>query len=142
MIKLNVAVTIIAISVLPKFLAGCAATDDIARIASRQGSNVGDDLARQVPNKRTAVSTAVSRNADQYELLDRCRRQVGKSAVVVAWDQIQSSGGQVSEQYLLDVARDAVQKCTVGKQGDQVLDELAKLVVSDFKQEYPQAKLE
>jgi hypothetical protein len=139
MSKLNAIFTIIAISVLPTFLAGCVAiSDDIARVAARQGSKAGDDVARQVPKKGAAIVPPLSSNVNQ-ELLDKCSRQVGKSAVVETWKQVNSSGSQVSENYLLGVARDAIQKCTVGKVGDEILDELANLAVSDFKQEYPQA---
>ena len=73
--KIYAAVTIIAVLVVPTFLASCAAvSDDIARIAARQGSNVGDDVARQVPNKGTAVLPAVTRNVNQNKLLDKCSR--------------------------------------------------------------------
>ncbi|GET41737.1 hypothetical protein [Microseira wollei] len=123
MSKLDVAVTIIGISVALTFLAGCRGSlDDIASIAAKKGSNAGDDVARQVPN-RTAVVTAVSRNDEVDELLAKCRRQVRESFVDVAWEQVKSSGGKVSENYLIEVARDGIQKCTVG----EVLDESAKL---------------
>ncbi|MFB2875995.1 hypothetical protein [Floridanema aerugineum] len=142
MSKLNVTLAMIAILTAPIFLSSCRSiSDDIAKMA-RQGSKVGDDIPQQVavPNNRTTVSPIVAKNVDQHELLNKCTRQTGKSAVTVAWEQAKSSGFQVSEQYLLNVARDAIQKCLLGKVGDKVLDELAKLAVSEFKQENPQAE--
>jgi hypothetical protein len=141
--KIYTAVTIIAISIVPTFLAGCAAiSDDIARIVAKPVSNAGDDLVRQVPKKKIAVATVVPMNANQNKLLNKCSQQAGKSAVLEAWQRVNSSGSQVSENYLFGVARDAIQKCTVGKVGDRVLDELAHSTVGDFKQEYPRANLQ
>lgn len=144
--KIYTAVIITALSVVPTFLTGCAAfSDDIARIAAKQANNVGDDIARQVPKKSTAFVPVVPHNANQNTLLQKCSRQAGKSAVVEAWKRNNSSGNQVSENYLVSVARDAIQKCTVGKVGDKILDatwnELAYSTVSNFKQEYPRANL-
>jgi hypothetical protein len=141
--KIYAAVTIIAISVAPTILAGCAAmSDDIVRIATKQGSNVGDDVARQIPKKRTAVVPVISKSANQNELLKKCSRQAGKTAVVEAWQRRTYSGSKVQENYLLGVARDAIQRCTVGSVGDNILDKLADSAVSDFRQEYPQAQLD
>ncbi|MBD2012450.1 hypothetical protein H6F96_00265 [Microcoleus sp. FACHB-53] len=142
---------LIAISIVQALLVGCASVsddiariatkqgsnlvDDVARTASKQGSNVTDDAARQFSKNETRVVPATSQNVNSNKLLKKCAHQAGRSAVVEAWQRQASSDNQASESYLLAAARDAIQRCTVGNEGDQVLDELANLVVSDFKQE-------
>lgn len=140
--KIYAVINIIAVSVVPTFLVSCAALDDIARGIAKKGSSLTDDVVEQVPKGKSAVVPVVPpRGVNQNKLLAKCSRQAGKSAVIEAWNQANSSGIQVYENYLLDVARDAIQKCTVGNVGDEILDELANSVVTDFKQENPQAEL-
>lgn len=135
--KIKAAVTIIFIPVISVFFTGCAALDDVTRIAARQGSHVEDDLARQSAKIKSGVTVVPAKNLNQN--IEKCSRQIGKSAVVEAWKLANTSGSQVEESYLFNVARDAIQKCTVSSVGDKVLDELAILAVADFKQQYPQA---
>jgi hypothetical protein len=127
---------LITLSIVQALLVGCAGvSDDIARIVTKQGSNVTDDAARQFSKNRTALVPVTSKNVNQNEWLKQCTQEAGASAVREAGQRLISSGNQVSDSYLLAVARDAIQRCTVGKVGDRVLDKLANLVVSDFKQE-------
>src|SRR4028118_35600 len=126
---------LITISIVQVLLVGCAGvSDDIARVLTKQGSNVTDEAARQFSKNRTALVPVTSKNGNQNELLKQCTQEAKESAVREARQRL-ISGNQASDSYLLAVARDAIQRCTVGKVGDQVLDELANLVVSDFKQE-------
>jgi hypothetical protein len=136
--KVYMAFTIIAITVAPTFLAGCASvSDDLVRVATRQGSSIGDDVTRQASRNGDVAVSTVSRSVNQNELLKRCTQQARKSAVLEAWRRLDSSvSQQESENYLFTVARDAIQTCTLGKVGDQLLDELARSAVSDFKEEY------
>ncbi|NEU72559.1 hypothetical protein PI95_008245 [Hassallia byssoidea VB512170] len=138
--KIDVAVTIIVIPIISAFLTGCAALDDIARVGGRQGDNLQPNVPGFTNKKPTAVTVLPPKNLNQNRL-EKCSRQTGKSAVVEAWNLASSSGSQVEENYLLNVARDAIQRCTVGRVGDKILDELASSSVADFKQEYPQAEL-
>jgi hypothetical protein len=136
--KVYMAFTIIAITVAPTFLTSCASvSDDLVRVVTRQGSSLGDDVTRQASRNGDAAVSAVSRSVNQDELLKRCTQQARKSAVLEAWQRLDSSvSQQESENYLFTVAKDAIQTCTLGKLGDQLLDELASSVVSDFQQEY------
>lgn len=146
-------VVLIAASIAPMLLVGCASvsddiakiaikqgssvSDDIARTATQQGSNVTDDAARQFSKNRTPVVPVTSESVNLNELRKKCTKQVGRSAVVKAWEKWKKPSflnNQVLENDLLSVARDAIQKCTMGKVGDQVLDELANSVISEFKQ--------
>lgn len=138
--KIYMAIHIIAITISPAFLASCAALDDLARL----GASQIDEGARQIPKIKTAVVATAPRNINQNTLAAKCNRQVGKSAVIEAWKRANSSGSQVHKNYLLDVARDAIQKCTVGSMGDKILDNLDNLAnsaVTDFENEYPQAEV-
>jgi hypothetical protein len=143
-------VVLIAVSIAPMLLVGCASVsdemativvkqgrnlgDDIASRATQQGSNVTDDAAKTFSKNKTPVVPVTPKNVNLNKSLKKCAKQAGKSAVVEAWQRQGSSDNQVSEDYLLAVTRDAIQKCTVGKVGDQVLDELANSVISEFKQ--------
>jgi hypothetical protein len=127
---------LITLSIVQALLVGCAGvSDDIARIVTKQGSNVTDDAARQFSKNRTALVPVTSKTVNQNKLLKQCTQEAKESAVREAGQRLISSGNQASDSYLLAVARDAIQRCTVGKVGDQVLDKLANLAVSDFKQE-------
>lgn len=137
--KIYMAIHIIAITISPAFIASCAALDDLARL----GASQIDEGARQFPKIKSVVPPA-TKNINQNTLAAKCNRQVGKSAVVEAWKRANSSGSQVHKNYLLDVARDAIQKCTVGSVGDKILDNLDNLAnsaVTDFEKEYPQAQV-
>lgn len=131
------AIHIIAITISPAFLVSCTALDDLARL----GASQVDDGARQIPKIKSAVIAPATKNINQNKLVAKCNRQVGKSAVIEAWKRANSSGSQVYKNYLLDVARDAIQKCTVGSVGDNILDNLANSAVTDFEKEYPQAQV-
>jgi hypothetical protein len=127
---------LITLSIVQVLLVGCAGvSDDIARVLTKQGSNVTDDAARQFSKNRTALVPVTSKNGNQNELLKQCTQEAKESAVREAGQRLISSDNQASDSYLLAVARDAIQRCTVGKVGDQLLDELANLAVSDYKQE-------
>lgn len=143
-------VVLIALSIAPILLVGCASvSDDVAAIAIKQGSNLSDDIAKVTKQGRnltddatktfsknkTPVVPVTPENVSLNKLLKKCTKQAGKSAVLEAWQRQSSSDNKVPEDYLFAVARDAIQRCTVGKAGDQVLDELANSVISEFKQE-------
>ncbi len=87
--KVYMAFTIIAITVAPTFLTSCASvSDDIVRVATRQGSSLGDDVTRQASRNGDAAVSAVSRSANQDELLKRCTQQAKTSAVSEAWRRL------------------------------------------------------
>jgi hypothetical protein len=96
--KIHVAINIIVLSIVPTFLVGCGALDDFVRVIIRNGA---DNVQPKVPGKPARIPL-VHKN-HQNELVKKCSRQAGKSAVVEAWERVNSSGRQVDENYLLSV---------------------------------------
>lgn len=141
--KINVVFTIVIISVSPTLLVSCAGlSDDFGRLVTKPIGNTIDNVHPSVAKKPTRVPASVTNNSNLDEYFKKCSKQTGKSAVVEAWHRKNFSGSQVPESYLIAVARDAIQKCTFGKAGDKILDQLAYSAVSDFRQEYPQVQLD
>jgi hypothetical protein len=155
--KINKALTsTLTLSLLIAFLTGCGGAgsyvddvakygDDAAKAAqkiAKQSGDKADDVARVINNTDEALKFAKNRGK-------ACAKKVGKNAAkeIIA-TAISSKDKQISQEKLFHVSRDAIQKCfevklvkSVSEKlkksvQDDLLNQEAKLVVSEVKQEY------
>ncbi|HBE19167.1 MAG TPA: hypothetical protein DEG17_25355 [Cyanobacteria bacterium UBA11149] len=130
----------IAASVIFSFLGGCSS---VARQLPKQVDNIAqaggqqaDDIAKTLSKQGDDAAIQLSKLREQA---NKCKQEFAKSAVREALKTARSSGSNPSyDNYLLEVARDAIQRCVIGKLGDKLLDEFAQSTVAEVKAEYQQ----
>ncbi|MEW6491275.1 MAG: hypothetical protein AB1589_01805 [Cyanobacteriota bacterium] len=138
----------LALSALIAFLAGCTGAANVANMGD-DAANVASKIGRQSGDKTDDAARVIWNGTDEFLNLAKkqvkaCAKKPVKAVVKrVITTAIASDKSQISQEELLNVAKNAFQECpevkaldTSKKSIDNLLTKEAKLVVSEVKPEY------
>lgn len=133
MIKKNAIIIITSIYGILVFSTGC---NSVTRTIGKSGDeilktskNQADEVVETFDNQGSKAATLASKQSEK--VLKRCKSEAKNAVKAIKRQSIT----EISQDYLIQEAKDAAQKCAVGGLGDSILDQLANDAVTEVEQE-------